>query len=566
MKKLGVIDFFCGAGGFSEGFRQQGFEIIKGFDFWAPAVQTFNHNFNTSNEIKNIEDFYDSIEEIQNLEDTEIIIGSPPCVSFSSSNKSGKADKSKGIKLTESFLRVIAVKKHKKNSKLKAWFMENVENSKKHLKPSYKFSDLNLKNWAIQNGYKPNQIALQIEGNSQVINSANYGSFQSRKRLITGEIIKEGKFILPPFTHSDNTEDKLEPFKTIGDFKKNFPNPFEEESGKFVKDPNYNISLPLKKITDHFYDTGIYKIDWENSCYLKKEHYCMGKMAFPENEVKPSRTITATKIANSREAIIYESEIKRTGDGQYRTPTVREASIIMGFPITYQFCGLENTKWKLVGNAVCPSVSRALAKTVTKSLGQKNLVSLEIKVLPNTENIISLNTFKQKIFNKPPKKNKGCRFRRHPFKDGNMTVALTNYDIKKNEKVIGKWKTTIVYGTGKGFGIEEKKENYYKNIESFIMEQFPDGSKFISSLDKKLDSKVANQKLLQKMYEENKSIDGFFEPKELIKKVSDLIEKHDLKKEIYTQGKVKIFDKELVYKRQLYALYALNKIISITNS
>ena len=28
MKKLKVIDFFCGAGGFSEGFRQMGFEIV----------------------------------------------------------------------------------------------------------------------------------------------------------------------------------------------------------------------------------------------------------------------------------------------------------------------------------------------------------------------------------------------------------------------------------------------------------------------------------------------------------------------------------------------------------
>lgn len=41
MKKLTVIDFFCGAGGFSEGFRQQGFEIIQGYDNWKPAIDTF---------------------------------------------------------------------------------------------------------------------------------------------------------------------------------------------------------------------------------------------------------------------------------------------------------------------------------------------------------------------------------------------------------------------------------------------------------------------------------------------------------------------------------------------
>ena len=54
MKKLRVIDFFCGAGGFSEGFKQMGYEIVYGFDHWKPAVDTFNHNFNLRCELKNI--------------------------------------------------------------------------------------------------------------------------------------------------------------------------------------------------------------------------------------------------------------------------------------------------------------------------------------------------------------------------------------------------------------------------------------------------------------------------------------------------------------------------------
>ena len=107
--KLTVIDFFCGAGGFSEGFRQQGYEIILGVDFWQPAISTYNHNFNKEFQTKNVLDFYDSIEEIEKLPNSDVIIGSPPCVSFSSSNKSGKADKEYGLTLTESFLRIIAV-------------------------------------------------------------------------------------------------------------------------------------------------------------------------------------------------------------------------------------------------------------------------------------------------------------------------------------------------------------------------------------------------------------------------------------------------------------------------
>ncbi len=84
------MDFFCGAGGFSEGFRQQGFKPVRGIDAWQPAINTHNLNFGLNDETKNILDF-EVDEEIEKLEDTDIIIGSPPCVSFSMANKAGKA-------------------------------------------------------------------------------------------------------------------------------------------------------------------------------------------------------------------------------------------------------------------------------------------------------------------------------------------------------------------------------------------------------------------------------------------------------------------------------------------
>ena len=76
-------------------------KIIKGYDNWQPAINTYNHNFGTDSEVKNILDFKNKIEEIQDLPETDVIIGSPPCVSFSSSNKSGKADKSLGLELNK---------------------------------------------------------------------------------------------------------------------------------------------------------------------------------------------------------------------------------------------------------------------------------------------------------------------------------------------------------------------------------------------------------------------------------------------------------------------------------
>jgi len=564
--KLQVIDFFCGAGGFSEGFRQMGFKIIYGFDHWKPAVDTFNYNFNLDCSPKNILDFKDSIEEIDNLPNTEIIIGSPPCVSFSSSNKSGNADKSLGVELTEAFLRIIAVKKHQPKSILKAWFMENVVNSKRYLQTAYTFKDLGLSEWAKKHRISPLSIAIDLYGNTCIINSADYGSFQARKRVISGEIIKKRKLIIPTTTHSESGQDGKQKHLSIGIMKKNFPHPFTKELINKVNDPQYEIAIQQNLLTDHFYDTGIYIVEWKFSKYWKTNHPFMGKMSFPENENKPSRTITATKIANSRESIIYKSEINRIGDGEYRLPTVREAAIIMGFPITYQFLGAENNKWRLVGNAVCCSVSRAFAKMVLEELKLTISNNLVLNNKPKIEGVTNLNTYKLRKFDKPPVKNPGSRFRRHAVKDGNLTVTLSNYDIEKNPKSAeGKWFTSIQYGTGKGFPIQKIKDRYYKNLEEIIKEQ-KGGKEFLKHINNGFSEKIGNAKKMQKLYELQKSDSKHVEPTELVDSIQVLIEKLNIENTEIEQRQLKVFKhKDRVPVKQFFALYAINKISTIAN-
>jgi DNA (cytosine-5)-methyltransferase 1 len=119
-----VADFFCGGGGFSEGFRQAGFQLVFAVDKWEPAVNTYKGNKPGVNAILDDviriselnDDEFDKL-----IPDTEVIIGSPPCQAFSHSNKSGKADKELGIKLIKAYLRIIARKKFKQGSILKYW-------------------------------------------------------------------------------------------------------------------------------------------------------------------------------------------------------------------------------------------------------------------------------------------------------------------------------------------------------------------------------------------------------------------------------------------------------------
>jgi DNA (cytosine-5)-methyltransferase 1 len=560
--KLTVIDFFCGAGGFSEGFKQMGFEIICGYDHWKPAVDTFNHNFNLKCGQKNILDFEISIDEINELPNTDIILGSPPCVSFSSSNKSGNADKSLGLKLTETYLRVVAVKKHQPNSILKAWFMENVVNSKRYLQTAYTFKDLGLTEWANKNRISPIKIAIDLYDNSTIINSADYGSYQSRKRVISGEIIKKQKLIIPIPTHGNSNP---LPYNSIRKIRDNFPSPFQKQSIRVINDIQYPITLEQNSISDHFYDTGIYKVEWKFSKHRKVNHPYMGKMSFPENESKPSRTITATKISNSRESIIYKSEINRIGDGEYRLPTVREAAIIMGFPISYQFIGSENAKWRLIGNAVCCGVSKALAGVVLDELELRRRETLIVNENPKLDGFLNLNSYSLKEFDKPPIKNQGARFRRHAIKDGNLTVTLSNYNIEKNNKANGKWLTSIQYGTGKGFPIQHIRDNFFEDIEDLI-NTIDGGRQFLSIINNGFSKKIASASKIQEMYEKQQSFEKYREPTELVDEIASILEKTGIKDETIKQVNFKIFKhKEEVPIKQFFALYAINKISTIAN-
>ena len=192
-----VADFFCGAGGFSEGFRQAGFEIVFAVDKWKPAIDTFKANKPNCGAIQ------DDVIRISNLPDdefhtlvpdTEIIIGSPPCIAFSNSNKSGNGDKSLGLALLKAYLKIIARKKFKENSVLRYWVLENVPNIKKYIKEKYHATDLDLDG---------DFFLIPINDSTGVYNAKYFGAPTNRKRFLCGE------FPAPMPTNTDETVIKL---------------------------------------------------------------------------------------------------------------------------------------------------------------------------------------------------------------------------------------------------------------------------------------------------------------------------------------------------------------------
>jgi DNA (cytosine-5)-methyltransferase 1 len=577
--ELRVVDFFCGAGGFSEGFRQQGFKIIKGIDHWAPAVKSHNINHDLNDEPQDVLDFWSyhdlphakGLKEIESLLDSEIILGSPPCVSFSMSNNAGKADKRLGVKLIESFLRVIAVKRNKPGSALKAWYMENVPKSQHSIEASYTFRDLNLATWAQQFDIDPDKVALTTNGKS--LNSADYGSPQKRERWVCGEVKKGDEWIgysEPAKSHGKAGTTVLPRYKSLGMIKSSMPAPTQFRESATAIDPNYpSLTVPHKHLTDHFYDTGLYEIQWRKAEDLKRNHPYMGVMSFPENEDNTSRTILATRSPSSREALIYRSEFARKGNGEFRLPTIREVATLMGFPYVYQFYGSENSKWRQIGNAVCPHLSAALARALRVHLNLSPIAveELDFKSLhshPVTETNLN-DGCQEKIFDAKLVRQSGSRFRMHPFKDGNMTVALTNFNArnKSNSKPHGtKWYAYAFFGTGNEFVPYSINGKDFPKLRRLVAKEC--GEDLIQKFTSQLIPHVGTFSQLQMQHEQNSPEGSLYTPQQIVGKVKALAEEYDPHKKIIDISEYGLpVPKKKLPLRQLIAMYAFDYLTDV---
>jgi DNA (cytosine-5)-methyltransferase 1 len=518
---LTVIDFFSGAGGFSEGFRQQGFKVVKGVDYWEPAVITHNLNHGLDDKPENVLDYSGNnsgdVERIEALEDVDVIIGSPSCVTFSLSNKGGKADKTEGIRLIETYLRIIAVKKHKPNSRLKAWLMENVPNSGNYIKHEYTFSDLNLRDWAESNRLEPNEVALSLNG--VVLNACDFGAPQNRKRFICGEIVVDGSFPTPTPTTSS--------MPTLRDIRSKMPPPNSTIASGLWRDPNYpSLRLGIDEISDHFYDSGLYINQWEQAKYLKTMHPFMGKMSFPENPDKPSRTITATRSACTRESLIYTSEFEHSGHGEYRTPTVREAATLMGFPYTYQFFGSEGVKWKQIGNSVSPQLSSALASSILNKLGCETTPLEKVSFAQQTglhNKVNNLNEFAPRTFNDSNPRKPEARFRRSVCKGRNTTVDLLNYLPGKSAR--NGWYVCVFYGTGT-YQYDVISVDHLHNIKAELSKQFSYLDEFTSEILDHIDINSIKHDQLQYEYVYDTKLASPGNPLVIINTVKMVVDKY----------------------------------------
>ena len=485
-EKLTVADFFCGAGGISEGFRQKGFEVVFAMDYWEPAIETHQKNHPEADhvlmDIKNMD--ADEIDEY--IPDVDVIVGGPPCQNFSRSNKAGKADKSEGLHLIEHFLRIVAWKME--HGDLKYWAMENVPPTANHLKDKYTWDELQL----------PGEGSDLVIEKKPVHHAVDYGAPQSRRRMVAGNY---------PELEKRRDEDN---WKTVQDVFDKLGDPLNPETAPdIIEDPNHDREVSKKELTDHFYDTRVEEYRWKAARRKKEDHGFMGKMSFPEKTDEPSRTVMATRSASTREAMIFGGEKNEDGNYKnYRLPTVREIACFSAFPLTYQFeASTETKKFRLIGNAVPVKLSSAIAEAIAKEEGME--IPDEIPDLPNPELENEL-TGKEREFRSPRKRREDSKFDRHiPYlKTKAFRPSINNQKSDfENDEV--KWEAVLHKGVGRNaqegraelstieevirkgksgqtrlgsvedsYNISEKMNNFQDELEKRFQNKLPDAEEF----------------------------------------------------------------------------------------
>jgi DNA (cytosine-5)-methyltransferase 1 len=397
-----AIDLYSGIGGWTLGMKLSGVENVASYEWWNEANQTHNINFNTNHQEVNIRNI--NVSKDLNFGKTiDFVVGSPPCTQFSLANRGGNGDIQDGLVDIYKFLEVVNFLKPK------YWAMENVPRVAKILEKELNEGQLK----------KFKHLVSIIK----VVDSADYGTPQNRKRMIAGnfpeELFNSYKSVIKPVTLGD----------VLSSLKLNI-----------VIDPNYGYKLPKEKVTELENEVDLTIEEERINRDAKTYHPIYNKMSFPDRSDRPSRTVTATCTRVSRESIIVES---KTG---YRRLNVRERGVIQGFPITYQFYGRTlNSKFKMIGNAVPPVLTYYILQSMLE------VPSSKVKPPKYSDYYHSKPSLKSYVSNLGLPKRKYPANRKFQFSVPNLRYGSgVRFELSNNPKAKSpEWSFKFFYGNSK---------------------------------------------------------------------------------------------------------------------
>lgn len=398
MRKYTFIDLFAGCGGLSEGFYKEGFHALAHVEINHFACESLRERmkyYGYSNYEDAVietditrEDIVEVIRDRCDTTDVDLIIGGPPCQSFSTA---GRARDEHGMKndprnyLFESYVKILNA------IKPKFFVFENVTGlltaklkGKRHI-----FTVLGElgKEYKVHQG-NPNEM---------VFNTVNYGVPQIRKRVIILGVRKDlgiepeelykgikktnwdsdmpedqRKGLLPPVTVREAIGD-LPPIPNGGgsNLMHYAPAKLNEYVSKLRSQEDQSLTYHITRRNNDK--------DKERYLVMAKNHWTFLEMlekrpdlrhekarVFPNSYTvqwwdQPSKTIIAHLYKDGN--LFIHPDWK-----QNRSISVREAARLMSFPDDFIFSGSRTEQFKQIGNAVPPLFAEAIAKCMKTEL------------------------------------------------------------------------------------------------------------------------------------------------------------------------------------------------------
>ena len=343
LRKCGVVDLFCGVGGLTNGFIQESFEVLAGYDIDESCRFAYESNNDSEFVKKDVTKISKlEIESWYGEKEIKILVGCAPCQPFSSYNF--KNEDSQKWFLLDEFARLI------KEVQPDIVSMENVPQL------------LNFTKASVFKDFEKTLIENKYFVDYKIVDCTRYGIPQNRKRLVL-LASKYGAISLIPETH---TEDE---FVTVEDVIKNLEPLEHGEQSKLDllhRVPRLN-PINLKRIRQSR-PGGTWR-DWDEDlklkCHLKstgKTYVSVyGRMRWDE----PAPTIT--------------TQCYGLGNGRFGHPeqdraiSLREAALLQTFPEDYKFIEPEKPLTTSVlgthiGNAVPPKLGKIIAQSIKKHL------------------------------------------------------------------------------------------------------------------------------------------------------------------------------------------------------
>jgi len=164
-RPLRVVDLFAGAGGLSEGFRQAGFDIAAGSDIDPDACATYAANFACATTIcGDVREPRVREAVLAAAANVDVVIGGPPCQAFSQVRNHSRLIDDPRNSLYREFVATV------RDTRPTVFLMENVPGMAQMGVRAQVEQDLALDG--------------EYEVNAQLVDAADFGVPQTRKRLI----------------------------------------------------------------------------------------------------------------------------------------------------------------------------------------------------------------------------------------------------------------------------------------------------------------------------------------------------------------------------------------------